>query len=85
MTIVWRLLVKSLGIRNYLIKSLYKRWLVDNNKIDKSKYENILDRIEYYSQSEEEQERHYYSDYESLLMLLAISDTPIDDLISYLK
>lgn len=61
------------------------KWLVDNNKIDKSKYENILDRIEYYSQSEEEQERHYYSDYESLLMLLAISDTPIDDLISYLK
>ena len=26
-----------------------------------------------------------YSDYESLLMLLSISDTPIDDLILYLK
>ncbi len=61
------------------------KWLVDNEKINTNKYENILDRIEYYSQSEEEQKRHYYSDYESLLMLLAISDTPIDDLISYLK
>ena len=30
-------------------------------------------------------ECQWYSDYESLLMLLSISDTPIDDLISYLK
>ncbi len=28
---------------------------------------------------------NYYSDYESLLMLLSISDEPISDLISYLK
>ncbi len=61
------------------------KWLVDNDKIETNKYENILDRIEYYSQSEEEQKRHYYSDYESLLMLLAIQDEPIEFLISILK
>ena len=43
--------------------------LVENDKIDIEKFPQIME----------------YSDYESLLMLLSISDTPIEDLISYLK
>ena len=43
--------------------------LVDNDKIDLNEYPQIRE----------------YSDYESLLMVLAISDTPIEDLCSYLK
>ncbi|MBQ9554077.1 hypothetical protein IJU97_03875 [bacterium] len=35
--------------------------------------------------SDEWSEREVKSDSDSLLMLLSISDTPIDDLISYLK
>ena len=48
--------------------------LVDNDKIDKSLW-NVS--IELYHTS--------YTMYEAILMLLAISDTPIEDLISYLK
>ena len=44
-------------------------WLVENDKIDIEKFPQIME----------------YSDYESLLMLLSISDTPIEDLVSYLK
>ena len=50
------------------------KWLVENDKIDKRKeYENV--KFWFVG----------YSDYESLLMLLSISDTPIEDLISYLR
>ena len=79
--------------KNYERKIISKRygfikWLVENNKID-------IDKLKFQSDfmfplwknfdqmgSEDIEE---YSEYESLLMLLSISDTPIDDLISYLK
>lgn len=48
---------------------MFIQWLVENDKIDLEKFPQIME----------------YSDYESLLMLLSISDTPIEDLISYLK
>ena len=50
------------------------KWLVDNDKIDES-LRNA--GVELYHTS--------YNMYEAILMLLSISDTPIDDLISYLK
>lgn len=46
------------------------KWLVENDKID-------LDKIEFVGERT--------TKYQSLLMLLSISDTPIEDLISYLK
>ena len=51
------------------------KWLVENDKID---FEN-----NYLSISKTYIEE--YPKYESLLMLLSISDTPIEDLILYLK
>ena len=49
------------------------KWLVENEKIDFS-------NIDFYFL-----QREQYTKTESLLMLLSISDTPIEDLISYLK
>ena len=60
-----------ISLQGWLIK-----WLVENDKIDIRKLEN----------KDAEYSFHYsFEDYEVLLMLLSISDTPIDDLISYLK
>lgn len=50
------------------------KWLVDNDKIDKS-IRNA--GIELYHTS--------YNMYDGILMLLAISSSPINDLISYLR
>lgn len=52
--------------------------LVKNNKIECPNSCAINKDDDYW-------ERVIKSDYESLLMLLSISDSPIDDLISYLK
>lgn len=56
------------------------KWLVENNKIETNNlslkaFKNIFSGGWFVE----------VSDLEVLLMLLAISDTPIDDLISYLK
>jgi hypothetical protein len=53
--------------------------LVDNDKIETRKIDE--DRLETIQYSEKER----ITIYDWLLMLLAISDTPIDDLISILK
>lgn len=69
----------------YTKKFWFIKWLVNENKIDTDKLEKIwYEKIiyEYYWQYKTIVE---YSDYESLLMLLSISDTPIEDLISYLR
>ena len=50
------------------------KWLVENDKIDRDR---VDDQMEYHF--------FWYTNYQILLMLLSISDTPIDDLISYLK
>ncbi len=53
-------------------------WLVENDKIDRSKFydKNILKWFMTLTKEEKA---------DSIIMNLSISDTPIDDLISYLK
>ena len=60
------------------------KWLVDNDKIDWLKFygENEYTPIWVNAKSDIDQ---VYSVEEQILMTLAISDTPIEDLISYLK
>ena len=60
-------------------KFWFIKWLVDNGKIDVESYCRI-------TSVERKWEKDVYRDeVDSLIMLLAISDTPIDDLISILK
>ena len=64
------------------------KWLVENDKIDIDKLKFQSDFMfplwkDFDQMGSEDIEE--YSEYESLLMLLSISDTPIEDLISYLK
>ena len=47
------------------------KWLVENDKIDKSKVFSFIDTAD--------------KPYEDILCLLALSDEPISDLISFLK
>ena len=65
------------------------KWLVENDKIDKKKIDTRLVRnVEsHYDEDWYWVENSYedYSDTDTLLMLLSISNSPIDDLISYLK
>ena len=88
----------AVHIENYIYAQDYmiisKRFgfikrLVDNDKIDKKKIDTRLVR---YVESHYDEEWYWvensyedYELYECLLMLLAISDTPIEDLCSYLK
>ena len=82
--IVLRVISKNYG---------FIKWLVDNDKIDiKKMYEKVwkpqIVVYERYSEEEELCEWVYVNERsycEDVLMLLSISDTPIDDLISYLK
>ena len=65
-------------------KGDFIKWLVENDKIDLRKIKKLCRK------SNEHSIHTYpimyeYSDLECLLMLLAISDTPIDDLILYLS
>ena len=73
-----------MNTNNLISKSFwFIKWLVENDKIDNYRIDNVVkdcwtDEIwVYYCEC--------YWVYESLLMLLSISDTPIDDLINYLK
>ena len=78
-------------------EAMFIKWLVENDKID---YDKIGEKIWMENHKAHFPVNKYwyvydlelgdvssadYSDYESLLMLLSISDTPIDDLILYLK
>lgn len=61
-------------------KFWFIKWLVENDKIDHWRLSNyIIDNKFFWDKIAELKE------YETLLMLLSISDTPIEDLISYLK
>lgn len=66
--------------------------LVEKDKIDLDAYKTVysgdLDRRKTLVESRDGEEIYQVTEhwvYESLLMLLSISDTPIEDLISYLK
>jgi len=54
------------------------KWLVDNDKIELEAWPLYWCQLIMHN-------RQPYTLYETLLMLLSISDTPIEDLISYLK
>ena len=58
--------------------------LVDNDKIDDYIINDAVMKKEWIDEREE-YDYVFPTKYEQLLMLLSISDTPIEDLISYLK
>lgn len=76
-------------IISYLISKPYWfiKWLVERNKIEfdnreiKAKFMEELERYPTFNNNTYDRDFNV----NGLLMLLAISDTPIDDLISYLK
>lgn len=80
----WKIYLYVISKEYWFIK-----WLVENDKIDKKKIDTRLVRnVEsHYDEDWYWVENSYedYSDTDTLLMLLSISDTPIEDLISYLK
>ena len=60
------------------------KWLVENDKIDR----DIMEGEKFYYYLEKSENMHWdknFSRCERLLMLLSISDTPIEDLLLYLK
>ena len=76
--------------QTYIISKDFEfiKWLVENDKIDKKKIQSPI--MHYKVEEDREGWIHYYdldfaNKINSLLMLLSISDTPIEDLISYLK
>ena len=66
---------QTLDSLNYL--RLFIKWLVDNDKID---YQNSPWEIMF-----DDRMWTIFSLEDSITMMLSISDTPIEDLISYLK
>lgn len=68
------------------------KWLVENDKIDTDAYKTVysgdLDKRRTLTMSSGWDEFYQVTEhwvYESLIMLLSISDTPIEDLLLYLK
>jgi hypothetical protein len=73
-------------------KFWFIKWLVENDKIDTDAYKTVysgdLDKWKTLTMSSGWDEFYQITEhwvYESLLMLLSISSSPIDDLISYLR
>lgn len=64
----------------WFIKRLVEKDKIDTMKLEKIWYEKTVCMYDW-----QYKEIVEYSDYESLLMLLSISDTPIEDLCGYLK
>jgi hypothetical protein len=80
---VWWHNKKTIENSDYIFtkKFWFIKWLVDNEKID-------IHNIPPISITRGEEERAYNEPVmldDSLLMLLSVSDTPIEDLVSYLK
>ena len=75
--------------RTYLYETLISKkfgmvkWLVENDKIDRD--EIIINSDFMPIAFDRKWEKYEWSEEKQLLMLLSISDTPIEDLISYLK
>jgi hypothetical protein len=63
-------------------KYWFIKWLVENNKIDFHIWSRWEKYLEYPIWSDNLDEVH---DYKDIIQRLSISDTPIEDLISYLK
>jgi len=70
---------KNVGESVIISKSYgFIKWLVENDKINTESWPLYWFHFIMHN-------RQPYSLYETILMILAISDTPIEDLISYLK
>jgi hypothetical protein len=67
---VWEKITDKEEARIISKKFWFIKWLVENEKIDKSKVFSFIDTAD---------------TYEDILCLLALSDEPINDLISFLK
>jgi len=90
----WKIAIKTKIYQTYLISARYwfiKR-LVEKEKIDTDAYKTVytgdLDKRRTLFESRDGEEIYQVTEhwvYESLIMLLSISDTPIEDLISYLR
>ena len=90
----WEINIYTDYTNNIISKKFwFIKWLIQNKKIDVAKFWAVweYDSRDYWEDEKWEATNYYYdnfnkhSDLESLLMLLSISDTPIEDLISYLK
>lgn len=66
-------------------KYWFIKWLVENDKIDREKFWNSETESSKYSDFELSYDTPREDYTNILLMELSISDTPIEDLISYLK
>lgn len=66
-------------------KFWFIKWLVENDKINKDLVSRVLIRAYVSPKTMVSLECEFYDYYESLLMLLSISSSPIEDLILYLK
>ena len=80
--------------QTYIISLMggFIKWLVENDKIDTDAYKTVysgdLDKRKTLTMSSGWDEFYQVTEhwvYESLLMLLSISSSPIEDLISYLR
>ena len=67
----------------YTKKFWFIKWLVENDKINRD--EIIINSDFMPIAFDRKWEKYEWSEEKQLLMLLSISDTPIEDLISYLK
>ena len=83
---------KNVGESVIISKSYwFIKWLVENDKIERRNYWNIYisdycdDDIYLAYKKWEQWILHQYGLEDTLLMLLSISSSPIDDLISYLR
>ena len=81
---LWRWL-NLMWVDQYLISKHYWfiKWLVENDKIDRD--EIIINSDFMPIAFDRKWEKYEWSEEKQLLMLLSISDTPIEDLVSYLK
>jgi len=81
---VWEFPISELEIISK--KFWFIQWLVDNNKINFSNIKRIIKDYEVEDNGVLElEDLDFVTKEETLLMLLSISDTPIEDLILYLK
>jgi len=78
--LIWEQDIWEIPTNKIISKSRgFIKWLVENDKIDDKK----VQKSDYLAVQYDSLVESYKAD--ELIMLLAISDTPIEDLISYLK
>lgn len=80
----WKIAIKTKIYQTYLVSARYWfiKWLVENDKIDT----DIVYKKWFLAKTYDKDEVwEYFEPYEEILMLLSISSSPIDDLISYLR